>query len=164
MMRQKITLSDISKNPEEQLLRIHPEDLMPLPSPCGPSPKGQPLPADSSHGAEGLLDGTSALGIAAPKDKQEEEKRIEQFLGGLRKLLSRSDNWAFWQPLIHTLESCVRCQVCSDACHAYLSSGRQEIYRPTYRAEILRRIVKKYIKKEKLNWSANEFYNAGQDS
>ena len=29
-----------------------------------------------------------------------------------------------------------------------LSSGRQEIYRPTYRAEILRRIVKKYIKKE----------------
>jgi len=148
MKKQKITLSDISKNPEGQLLRINPEDLMPLPSPCEQSPKGQPLLPNGRNGTEGLLDGTSALGMAAPKDKQEEEKRIEQFLGGLRKLLSRSDNWTFWQPLIQTLESCVRCQVCSDACHAYLSSGRQEIYRPTYRAEILRRIVKKYIKKE----------------
>jgi len=65
----------------------------------------------------------------------------------LRILFSRDDNWTFWQPLLHSLENCVRCQTCSDACPIYLSSGKQEIYRPTYRGEVLRRIIKKYVKK-----------------
>lgn len=148
MKREKIGLSDIAKNAERQLLQISLEDLMPLPLPCDLSKEEQFLATKDAKGGELLLDGTSALGIPRPRDKAEEDKRIEQFLNGLRKLLSRTDNWTFWQPLVHTLESCVRCQVCSDACHTFLSSGRQEIYRPTYRAEILRRIVKKYIKKE----------------
>jgi len=147
MKKQKVRLGDIGRTPEGQLLRIAPENLMPLPSLCRRG-KEQPPASRSATEAELLLDGTSALGISKPKDRGEEEKWIGQFLSGLTKLLSRSDNWTFWQPLVHTLESCVRCQVCSDACHAYLSSGRQEIYRPTYRAEILRRIVKKYIKKQ----------------
>jgi Fe-S oxidoreductase len=144
----RICLNDISKNSEEQLLTINPEDLMPLPSPCEQTAKAQPVSSKGSKIEELLLDGTSALGFPKPKDQEEEAKRVEQFLSGLRKLLSQSDNWTLWQPLIHTLESCVRCQVCSDACHAYLSSGRQEIYRPTYRAEILRRIVKQHVRKE----------------
>jgi Fe-S oxidoreductase len=148
MKSQKIGLSDISKKSGEQLLRIVPEDLMPLPPPWKQSGKEGPRSSKIAKGDESLLDGTSALGISKPKDREEEAKRIDQFLSGLGKLLSRSDNWTFWQPLVHTLESCVRCQVCSDACHTFLSSGRQEIYRPTYRAEILRRIIKKYIKKE----------------
>jgi len=56
-------------------------------------------------------------------------------------------NWTFWQPLVHSLESCVKCQTCSGACPIYLSSGKQEIYRPTYRGEVLRRIINKYVKK-----------------
>ncbi|HSB06725.1 MAG TPA: (Fe-S)-binding protein [Thermodesulfobacteriota bacterium] len=148
MKRQKIRLSDISKNPEEQLLQMSPEDFMPLPHPCEQPRKGQPIYSKTGKKEDLLLDGISALGIPKPKNREEEKRWIDQFLSGLGKLLSRTDNWTFWQPLVHTLESCVRCQVCSDACHTYLSSGRQEIYRPTYRAEILRRIVKKYIKKE----------------
>ncbi len=147
MKRPKTVLSDISRDPG-QLLQLAPEDLMPLPPPCGSLKKGQPASSKSAKEDELLLDGTSALAISRPGDREEEEKRIGQFLRGLGKLLSRSDNWTFWQPLVHTLESCVRCQVCSNACHTYLSSGRQEIYRPTYRAEILRRIIKKYIKGE----------------
>jgi Fe-S oxidoreductase len=148
MKKDSIRLNDISKSPDEQLLRITQEDLMPLPPPCD-QPKGEPLSHSKADKKDDiLLDGVSALGIPKPKNKEEEERVIGQFLSGLQKLLSQTDNWTFWQPLVHTLESCVRCQVCSDACHAYLSSGRQEIYRPTYRAEILRRLVKKYIKKE----------------
>jgi len=33
------------------------------------------------------------------------------------------------------------------ACPIYVSSGKQEIYRPTYRSEAIRKIVNKYIKK-----------------
>jgi len=81
------------------------------------------------------------------ESKEEEEKLVERFLRGLEKLLSQNDNWLFWQPFIQSLESCVRCQTCSDACPVYISSGNQEIYRPTYKSEILRRIINKYIKK-----------------
>ena len=144
MKRGKTGLSDIGKKHSEQLLRIVPEELVSLPYPC----KEEPPSVPSKGRGELPLDGKSALGFLAPKSREEEERWVTQFLSGLSKLLSRSDNWTFWQPLVQTLESCVRCQVCSDACHVYLSSGRQEIYRPTYRAEILRRIVKKYIKKE----------------
>jgi len=130
MKRQRIKLSDISKNREEQLLQVVPEELMSLPSVCEP-PRENPLFRPKKEKKdELLLDGASALGLPKPKNKEEEENAVEGFLNGLRRLLSQKDNWTFWQPLVHTLESCVRCQVCSDACHAYLSSGRQEIYRP----------------------------------
>ncbi|MEW6215789.1 MAG: 4Fe-4S dicluster domain-containing protein [Nitrospirota bacterium] len=44
-----------------------------------------------------------------------------------------------------TMDYCVKCQTCSDACHVYEASGRQEIYRPTYRSEVLRRLYKRYF-------------------
>jgi len=34
---------------------------------------------------------------------------------------------------------------CSEACPVYIASGRQEIYRPSYRSELLRRIKERYI-------------------
>ena len=51
-------------------------------------------------------------------------------------------------PLSLSLEYCAKCQTCSDACPIYVSSGKKEIYRPTFRAEVLRRIVNKYIRKQ----------------
>jgi Fe-S oxidoreductase len=107
----------------------------------------QPLTEDQKNRVECSLDGISALGIPKPKDKGEEEKIVRRFLEGLKKLLSREDNWTFLQPLVQSLESCIHCQTCSSACPIYVSSGKQEIYRPTYRAEVLRRIVNKYLKK-----------------
>jgi Fe-S oxidoreductase len=44
------------------------------------------------------------------------------------------------------MEYCAKCQTCSDACPVFEMSGRQEIYRPTFRSEVFRRIYKKYIK------------------
>ncbi len=45
------------------------------------------------------------------------------------------------------MEHCAKCQTCSEACHIYEESGDNELYRPIYRSEILRRIYYKYIKK-----------------
>jgi Fe-S oxidoreductase len=43
------------------------------------------------------------------------------------------------------LETCTRCGVCTEACHVYASMGQTK-YIAAYRAEIVRRIYKKYFK------------------
>jgi Fe-S oxidoreductase len=43
------------------------------------------------------------------------------------------------------LETCTRCGVCTEACHVYASMGQVK-YIAAYRAEIVRRIYKKYFK------------------
>jgi Fe-S oxidoreductase len=92
------------------------------------------------------LDGVCGLNLARPKSRQEEEKLVASFLSGLEKLFTKENNWTFLQPLLLTIEHCTRCQTCSDACHIFESSGRKEIYRPTFRAEIMRRLYFKYVK------------------
>jgi len=83
---------------------MSPEDFMPLPHPV--SSQGRPTDLFKDRKKEDLLlDGISALGIPKPKNKEEEKKWIDQFLSGLSKLLSRKDNWTFWQPLVHTLKA-----------------------------------------------------------
>jgi Fe-S oxidoreductase len=169
MQRKKIRLQDVSRRTEEPLVTVTAEDLMPLPPPLDQVESRapySPLSEEQKKRVECALDGVSALSLPKPKNKEEEDKLVERFLAGLRKLLSQNDNWAFWQPLIQSLESCVRCQTCSDACPVYVASGNQEIYRPTHKSEILRRIINKYIKKRgkllsrltgdniELNWPA----------
>lgn len=168
MGNKRVKLRDISKGAGEPLLTMMAEDLMPLPSPLdqpGRNPPISPLSENQKKNYECALDGVSALTLPIPKSKEEEDKLVKRFLGGLRKLLSQDDNWGFWEPLVQSLGSCVRCQTCNDACQIYLSSGKQEIYRPTFRAEVLRRLINKYIKKRgkafskltgddiELNWS-----------
>jgi Fe-S oxidoreductase len=148
--RKKVRLQDISLRTEEPLVTVTANDLMPLPPPLDKIDMKPPYPMLSEtkrKEVECSLDGVSAVSLPRPKNKQEEDQLVERFLKGLQKLLSQDDNWPFWQPLIQSLESCVRCQTCSDACPVYVSSGRQEIYRPTYKSEVLRRIINKYIKK-----------------
>ncbi|MFH0766222.1 MAG: (Fe-S)-binding protein, partial [Calditrichota bacterium] len=41
---------------------------------------------------------------------------------------------------------CAKCQTCVDACPIYEASGYNDIYRPTYRSEVFRRLVQKYTK------------------
>jgi Fe-S oxidoreductase len=43
------------------------------------------------------------------------------------------------------LETCTRCGVCTEACHVYASMGQAK-YIAAYRAEIVRRLYKKYFK------------------
>ena len=149
-MKKSIKIEDMSRS-AMQLAEIGVEDLMPLPYIDDHSNKQTQLKGPTEEQREQYecsLDGFSAIGIPLPKDKQEEEEFVKKFLSGLKKLFSKKDNWTFLQPLVHSLEYCVKCQLCSDSCPVYVASGRKEIYRPTFRPELLRRIINKYIKKQ----------------
>jgi len=160
MKKRNFRLSDISKNPETLLARVEPEDLMLLPYPCDNlnHPATTELTEEQKERYESSLDGVVAIGLPKPKNKAEEEELIEKFLDGLRKLFSKENNWTFLQPLTLSLEYCVKCQTCSDACPIYQASGNQEIYRPTWRSEILRRIYKRYLNGENkfLSWLSGD--------
>jgi Fe-S oxidoreductase len=166
-LRKRIKLKDFGKQ-AEQLIELKWEDLEP---PLHPSdrPKGQPpirtLTDEQKLRYDSSLDGVVALGMPKPENTHQEEEFVKKFLSGLEKLFSKENNWTFLQPLILSLENCAGCQNCSEACPVYLSSGKQEIYRPTFRSEVFRRLVRKYLRKEgkflsmirgdnvELNWS-----------
>jgi Fe-S oxidoreductase len=149
-LRKKVKLKDFGKQ-AEQLIELKWEDLTPSLHPLD-RPKSQPpirrLTDEQKLRYDSSLDGVVALGIPKPKNIQQEEEFIKKFLSGLEKLFSKENNWTFLQPLILSLENCARCQNCSEVCPVYLSSGKQEIYRPTFRSEVFRRLVRKYLKKE----------------
>jgi Fe-S oxidoreductase len=149
-MTKSIKVEDMNRQ-EGNLVEIHSGDLMPLPDISDaamqePSLKG--LTEEQKRQYESSLDGFVAIGIPRPKDRQEEDAIVRRFLAGLEKLLDKENNWTFLQPLVHSLEYCVKCQLCSDSCPVFVTSGRKEIYRPTFRPELLRRIINKYIKKQ----------------
>jgi Fe-S oxidoreductase len=156
-MRRSLRVEDIGRR-DEQLVRIEPRDLTMLPFPQG-QPNGQfplrPLSDEQRQRLEASLDGVSAIGLPKPKNEMEEAELVRKFLAGLEKLLSSQNNWTFLQPLLLSLEYCASCQTCSDACPIYMASGRKEIYRPTYRADVLRAIIKGYLKKG--GWWSSRF-------
>lgn len=143
-------IEDISKE-KEVLLELESEEFLKLPHPYekGDSePKIRKLTDEQLATYDVSLDGVSAIGIRKPQTKEEKEELVRKFLSGLEKLLSPDNNWTFLMPLYHSIEYCVKCQLCSDYCPIYISSGKKEIYRPTYRAEVLRRIIDGYIKRK----------------
>lgn len=144
MAAKNIKLTDISRNPDGELLQITADDLPALPCGCGGEEKVTPLTESQQQQWEHGLDGVSALQLPKPQSKEEEENLVRSFLSGLQKLLSKEDNWTFLLPLKHSLEYCGKCLACNEACPIFLSSGEQDVYRPTYRSEVLRRIVKNY--------------------
>ena len=145
MASKQPSVRDISRD-AEPLAELLSERLMPLPRPFeAPLPPLKGVGAERRQTLECSLDGYTAIALTKPKTKDEEQQFVARFLEGLRKLLSQDSNWSFWQPLQLSLDNCTRCQTCSDACHIYEASGRQEIYRPTYRSEVLRRIIRKYL-------------------
>ncbi len=144
----EIKIEDISK-PVSQMIKLSLKDLMTLPPPYdkpGMEPEFTEPKPEWREKYITELDGYIAIDIPwKPKTKEEEKKLIETFLNGLKNLLSREGNWTFLQPLLLSLDYCAKCQTCSEACPIYISSGRKEIYRPTYRSEVLRRIYKRYL-------------------
>jgi Fe-S oxidoreductase len=144
-----IDLSDMSKAEKLPLVHLENEDLMPLPAPFDDPAKDHawtPLTEQAKQNSECFLDDTCVVNVPQPKTKEEKDALVAKFLSGLNKLFSRENNWTFLQPLMLTMEHCAKCQTCSDACHIYESSGNNEIYRPTFRAEILRRLYFKHVK------------------
>ena len=142
-------ISDIFKNAGVPLTEIRLDELIPLPPPYDrieehPGFKRIPPERNAEIGCD--LDGVSALSLPLPKNRTEEKEIVDRFVAGLKKLLSRDNNWAFLKPLILTIDYCARCQSCSAACPVFEASGGKEIYRPTYRSEIFRRLVRQYAR------------------
>jgi len=132
-----------------QLVELKTEQFAPLPPPYDKldlQPKLKKLSEDSSKKYESDLDGVTAFKYPRPETAEEKEKLVGQFLSGLKKLFDKENNWTFMQPLFLTMEFCAKCQTCADACPIYTESGRQDIYRPTFRSDILRRLYRKYVK------------------
>jgi len=134
---------------EGQLVEIDPSRFPPLPPPYDKlelEPKFRKLSEENQKKLECDLDGISAFKFPRPQTEEEKRELVEKFLNGLRKLYDREENWTFLQPLFLSMEYCAKCQTCATACPIYRESGNMDIYRPTFRSDILRRLYKKYIK------------------
>jgi Fe-S oxidoreductase len=148
-MKQDLRLADISKASRTPLTHLDNEDLMPLPMPLDSAAKDvawKPLSLTAHEKYECLLDDTCAVSVPKPQSPEEEKELVTKFLSGLDKLFTKENNWTLLQPLVLTMEHCTRCNTCSEACHVFEASGRNELYRPLYRSEILRRLYFKYVR------------------
>ncbi len=137
---------DISKH-VDKIATFDVADLTPLPHPYEDweDEPITPLTDDQLQRIEAGPDGVSGIRIPVPASEEEKERVVAGFLRGLAKLFSREDNWTFLQPFMLSMENCVKCQTCADACPIYEASGHLEVYRPTFRAEVLRKLVNRYI-------------------
>ncbi len=144
-----VKLRDVYRADGEPLIHLENADLMPLPAPLDDLDADHAwaqLSERSKSKYECGLDDTCAVNVPKPKTREEEEELVAQFLSGLEKLFDKQNNWTFLQPLLLTMEHCTGCQTCAESCHIFEASGRNEIYRPAFRAEILRRLYFKYVK------------------
>jgi Fe-S oxidoreductase len=151
--------ADIARGADKRLGEVDIKELMPLPPPYDKNEEPPALKQISDEQRERLvcnLDGFVALALPRPKSDEEKEKYIRQFVSGMKKLLNRDENWTFLQPLLLSLDYCARCQTCNDNCHIYLASGKNDLYRPTYRSEVFRRLVNKYVKRKGSRFDGND--------
>lgn len=139
---------DISGNIGQQLTSI---ELMPLPAPFDKPENVPQLKEAKPDWAEKYcaeLDGVIAIDtFETPKTKEEQDALVDKFLHGVEKMLSAETNKGIIQALNLSMEYCAKCNTCSNACHIFKATNGNEMYRPTYRAEVLRMIVKKYFDK-----------------
>ncbi len=147
-MKDVVSIKDLSSRTPESLIRLE-SRLKPLPSALQEdgSPGFAPLSDQARQKYECALDDTCALNLPKPQSREQEEALVSAFLAGVEKLFTRENNWTFLQPLLLTMEHCTRCQTCSEACHVFESSGRNELYRPAFRSDVLRRLYFKYVKR-----------------
>ena len=149
MKKKELKFKDFHKEGDAQLAGITIDELIPLPPPYDRIEEQRGWKTITEEQKESLvcnLDGFIALGLPKPANKEEERKYVKQFVSGLKKLLNRENNWTFLQPLLLSIDYCARCQTCNDSCPIYIASGKNDLYRPTYRSEIFRRLINKYMK------------------
>ena len=108
-------------------------------------PKFREIKPETKEKFDFSLDGFSALSLPIPKTKEEEAAIVNGFLSGLEKLFQKENNWGFLMPTTLSNEFCMQCNTCNDACPIYVESGHKDIYRPNFRPEVLRRIIKRYF-------------------
>ena len=143
-----IKINDIS-NPNIQLAELSSKDFIHLPFPFDKEeelPGFKKLSAQAAEKFDASLDGVVANSLPRPESPEQEKELIDKFISGIKKLFTQENNWTFLMPLVMSMEHCARCQTCNNQCNIYEGSNYKEIYRPTYRAEILRRLYYKYGK------------------
>jgi Fe-S oxidoreductase len=148
--REGATFPAMSADSGQPLIHVEHDALMPLPAPLGAGSDDRPwapLSDAAKSRYECSLDDTCAVSVPRPAGADEERVLVAQFLAGLDKLFSRENNWTFLQPLVLTMEHCAKCQTCANSCHIFEASGRNELYRPTFRTEILRRLYFKHVRR-----------------
>jgi Fe-S oxidoreductase len=148
-MKEPIRLADVSRRDRRPLTHVENRDLMRLPPPLDDPAADRAwaqLSAQVTAKYECGLDDTCAVSVPQPGSREAEDALVAKFLAGLEKLFTKENNWTFLQPLVLTMEHCAKCQTCSDACHIFEASGGDELYRPTFRSEILRRLYFKHVK------------------
>jgi len=155
MKNKTLTIDALSKE-TSQVAEVKPEDLLPLPPPYDDPaelPKFKEVSAEQRERVDFSLDGFSALGLKKPETEAEERELVERFISGLHKLFTKENNWTFLRPLMLATDHCARCQTCVSACPIFEASGENDLYRPTYRSEVFRRLVEKYVKPGGSFWS-----------
>ena len=139
-----LKIQDFGKNGDRNLIEINVENMEPLPPPYDKDqPKWKELSENALENYVCNLDGVVGLSHPKAKDKAEEDEAVAKFKSGLEKLMTKENNWTFLQPLTLSLKYCAKCQTCNDACPVYQVSG-EDLYRPTYRSEVWRRLYFKY--------------------
>jgi Fe-S oxidoreductase len=149
MKKRSLKPAEIARNDDGPITEVRIEDLVPLPPPYD-TIEEQPLSKSLTGEQKGAyvcnLDSVIALDLEQGRSEADKKKDVERFVSGLKKLLTPESNWTFLQPLLLSLEYCAQCQTCADSCPIFISSGRNDLYRPTYRSEVFRRLVKKYAR------------------
>jgi hypothetical protein len=145
-MKDTLQLKDVS-TAEGQMVSIDLKDIPELPVDMQTMP-WKPFTEEQKKETACILDDVCVLNIPVPKNKEEEEEFVNKFLNGMRKLFTKENNWTFLPMLETSMDYCAQCNSCSEACHLYEMSGKNEMYRPNFRSEIFRRIYKQYVKKE----------------
>jgi len=148
MKTETVNIKEFCRKPG-QLVELSVDKFLPLPPPYDKietEPKFKQLSDSAREKYESDLDGVTALKFPRPETDAEKQELVEKFLSGLKKLFERENNWSFMQPLFLTMEFCAKCQTCASACPIYNESNQMDIYRPTFRADILRRLYKTYVK------------------
>jgi len=146
--KQPKKITDISKK-MDQMVMVDPQDLMPLPPPYDKLeelPGFKKLTEEQRSTLAASYDDTLCIGVPCVESKEEEDRLVQAFISGLKKLFEKENNWTFLQPLTLSMEHCARCQTCVEDCPVYEASGYNDGYRPTFRSEVLRRLYFKYVK------------------
>lgn len=141
-MKKKVRIRDFGQD-APVLCPVDPEDIPLLPDEAPVAFKDVKPAMKEKY--DFSLDGFSALNLPIPQTPEEEEKIVNSFLQGLEKIFSEKNNWAFLQPTVLSTEYCVQCNTCNESCPIYVESGYQDIYRPNFRSEVLRRIYRRYF-------------------
>ena len=142
-MKKRVHIRDFGSD-EAVLSPLEPSDIAPIANDAA-EPVFRAIKAETKEKYDFSLDGFSALSLPIPKNDAEEAAIVNGFLSGLEKLFQKENNWGFLLPTTLSNEYCMQCNTCNEACPVYIESGRKDIYRPNFRAEVLRRILRRYF-------------------